>query len=96
LPIITEIQQFLQQAARDGRAVHEVERGVRRLALYPEERTSGSPTAALVFGALEGHRRHRLFDENGQLLRTFHDELPEAAGQVLELLGVEGAAYGLT
>jgi transposase len=70
-------------------------RSVRRLALYPEERTSGSPTAGLVFGALEGHRRHRLFDEHGQLLRTFHDELPEAAGQVLDLLGVEGAAYGL-
>jgi hypothetical protein len=30
------------------------------------------------------------------LLRTFHDELPEAGGQVLELLGVDGAAYGLT
>jgi transposase len=70
-------------------------RGVRRLALYPEERTSGAPTTELVFGALEGHRRHRLFDGHGQLLRTFHDELPVAAGQVLELLGVDGAAYGL-
>lgn len=71
-------------------------RGVRRLALYPEERVSRAPTTGLVFGALEGHRRHRLFDGHGQLLRTFHDELPEAAGQVLELLGVDGAAYGLT
>jgi transposase len=70
-------------------------RAVRRLALYPEERTSGSPTAGLVFGAFAGHRRHRLFDEHKQLLRTFHDELPEAARQVLDLLGVEGAAYGL-
>jgi transposase len=70
--------------------------GVRRLALYPEERVSGSPTTGLVFGALEGHWRHRLFDGNGALLRTFHDELPEAAGQVLELLGVDGAAYGLS
>jgi hypothetical protein len=34
LPIITEIQQFLQQAARDGRAVHEVERGVWRMVLH--------------------------------------------------------------
>ena len=56
-----------------------------------------APTTGLVFGALEGHRRHRLFDGHGQLLRTFHDELPEAAGQVLELLKAwDGAAYGLT
>jgi len=70
-------------------------RGVRRLRLYPEGRASEAPTAALMFGALEGHRRHRLFDVQGQVLRTFHDELPEAAGQALDLLGVEGAAYGL-
>jgi transposase len=69
--------------------------GVRRLNLYPEGRPSKAPTAALVFGALESHRRHRLFDGDGQLLRTFHDEVPEAAQQVLELLGVEAAAYGL-
>jgi transposase len=70
-------------------------RGVRRLRLYPEGRASEAPTAALVFGVLEGHRRHRLFDGQGQVLRTFHDELSEAAGTVLELLGVDGAAYGL-
>lgn len=70
-------------------------RGLRRLNLYPEDRASAAPTAALVFGRLEGYRRHRLLDEPGRVLRTFHDELPEAAGQVLELLGVDGAAYGL-
>jgi transposase len=70
-------------------------RGVRRLNLYPEGRPSQAPTAGLVFGALAGHRRHRLFDGQGQLLRTFHDEVAEAAQQVLELLGVDGAAYGL-
>jgi hypothetical protein len=70
--------------------------GVRRLDLYPEGRASQAPTAGLVFAALAGHRRHRLFDGQGRLLRTFHDEVPEPAQQVLELLGVEGAAYGLT
>jgi transposase len=70
--------------------------GVRRLNLYPEGRASAAPTTGLVFGALEGHRRHRLFDGQGQLLRTFHDEVPEPVQQVLELLGVDGAAYGLT
>jgi hypothetical protein len=68
---------------------------VRRLNLYPEGRPSEAPTAALVFGALEGHRRHRLFDGEGQLLRTFHDEVPGPAQQVLELLGVAADAYGL-
>jgi transposase len=68
---------------------------VRRLNLYPEGRASEAPTAALVFGALEAHRRHRLLNGQGQVLRTFHDELPEAVGEVLELLGVNGAAYGL-
>jgi transposase len=70
-------------------------RGMRRLRLYPEGRASEAPTAALVCGVLEGHRRHRLIDGQGQVLRTFHDELPEAAEQALELLGVDGAAYGL-
>jgi hypothetical protein len=70
-------------------------RGVRRLHLYPEGRASAAPTAGLVFGALEGHRRHRLFDGAGQLLRTFHDEVSGPAQQVLELLGIDGAAYGL-
>ncbi len=70
-------------------------RGVRRLNLYPEGRGSAAPTAGLVFGVLEGHRRHRLFGASGESLRTFYDELPEAAAQVLELLGVDGAAYGL-
>jgi len=71
-------------------------RGVRRLNLYPEGRGSAAPTAGLVFSVLEGHRRHRLFGASGESLRTFHDELPDAAAQVLELLGVEGRAYGLT
>jgi transposase len=70
-------------------------RGVRRLNLYPEGRGSAAPTAGLVFSVLEGHRRHRLLGANGESLRTFYDELPKAAAQVLELLGVEGAAYGL-
>jgi hypothetical protein len=68
---------------------------VRRLNLYPEGRPREAPTAALVFGALEGHRRHRLFDGEGQLPRIFHDEVLGPAQQVLELLGVDGVAYGL-
>jgi transposase len=69
--------------------------GVRQMNLYPESRGTEAPTAGLVFATLEGHRRHRLFDGAGQLLQTYYDELPEAAQQVLDLLGVDRAAYGL-
>ena len=81
-----------------------VEREVRRrmgeaevvsLGLYPEGRPSEAPTAALVFDRLEGHRRHRLLDEQGADLRRFHAELAEPAREVLELLGVNRAPYGL-
>ena len=68
---------------------------VRSLSLYPEGRLSEAPTAALVFDRLEGHRRHRLLDEQGAELRRFHDALAEPAREVLELLGVDGAPYGL-
>lgn len=70
-------------------------RGVNRLALYPDGGPTESPTAAVVFQALEGHRRHRLLDEQGDELRRFHDPLPNAAQVVLELLGVSPAPYGL-
>jgi hypothetical protein len=65
------------------------------LALYPEGRPSEAPTAELVINALEGHRRHRLLDEQGQALRRFPDDLPQAAQEVLHLLGIDGAPYGL-
>jgi transposase len=71
------------------------QREVSSLALYPEGRASVLPTAALVFDSLEGVRRHRLLDEQGQELRRFHDELPAAGQEVLGLLGVATAPYGL-
>jgi hypothetical protein len=37
--------------------------------LYPEGRPSEAPTAAVVLAQLEGHRRHRLLDEQGLELR---------------------------
>jgi hypothetical protein len=70
--------------------------GVASLALYPERRASELPTAAVVFNSLEGLRRHRLLDEQGQELRRFHDELPAAGQEVLELLGVEGTSCSLS
>jgi transposase len=65
------------------------------LPLYPEGRESEAPTAALVLDALEGHRRHRLLNEQGQELRRFHDPVSDDAQRVLSLLHVGPAAYGL-
>ena len=82
-----------------------VEREVRRqmkatktesLKLFPESRASKWPTAELVFTALEGHRRHRLLSASGDELRRFYDVLPEAALEVLDLLGIDRAPYGIT
>jgi transposase len=89
--VVELVQALVEREVRRQMRSH----GLRRLRLYPEGRASTAPTAALVFSALEGQRRHRLCDGHGQVLRTFHDELPEVAGQVLELLGVNVAAYGL-
>jgi transposase len=65
------------------------------LALYPEGRDSTRPTAELVLAIFEGHRRHRLLDEQGRELRRFHDPLLPVAQQVLTLLGVDPSPYGL-
>jgi transposase len=70
--------------------------GVVSLALYPERRASELPTAALVFNAVEGLRRHRLLDEQGQELRRSHDELAGAGQAVLQLLGVENTPYAVS
>ena len=69
--------------------------GITSLALYPEQRASSAPTAELVLGVLEGHRRHRLVDEDDVELRRFHDDLSDAAQETLRLLDVNRAAYGL-
>lgn len=68
---------------------------VASLALYPEGRPSGAPTTELVLAALEGQRRHRLLDKEGVELQRFHDELSPAAQEVLALLGIDPAPYGL-
>ena len=68
-------------------------RGVESLALYPDGGRTETPTADVVLKVLEGHRRHRLLDEQGEELRRFHDPLTEAAGETLELMGVGSDAY---
>ncbi|WP_414737983.1 IS1634 family transposase [Gemmata algarum] len=72
-----------------------VSRGVKHLGLYPNGSPTEAPTAAVVFHALEAHRRHRLLDGHGHELRRFHDPLPTPAQEALELLGVSRTHYGL-
>jgi transposase len=90
--VVELVQALLEREVRRQMAKAEVE----CLRLYPEKRASAAPTAELVLHALAGHRRHRLLDEQDQELRRFHDELPAAAQEVLGLLGVDTAPYGLS
>lgn len=89
--VVELVQALLEREVRRQMEKAEVD----SLPLYPERRPSEAPTAQLVINALEGHRRHRLLDEQDHELRRFYDELPDAAQEVLELLGVDGAPYGL-
>jgi len=70
--------------------------GMVSLPLYPEQRPSREPTSELVLNALQGLRRHRLLDEQGQELYRFHDPLSAGARTVLDLLQIDGSAYGLS
>ena len=71
-------------------------REIKSLPLYPERRQSGAPTAELVLAAFEGHRRHRLFSKDGQLLRTFYDPLSDVARQVLALLAIDSRSFAIS
>ncbi len=86
----------LVQALLEREVRRQMERqGVWCLGLYPEGRRSEAPTAGLVLGVLEGQRRHRLLDPEGQELRRFYDPLPPAAQEVLRLLEVDLGCYGI-
>jgi transposase len=66
---------------------------LKALHLYPEGRPARQPTTDLMMASFRGLRRHRLLDETGQLLRTFHDPLSPVAHQILGLLDIDPAHY---
>jgi transposase len=86
------VQALLEREVRRQMQQAEVE----SLPLRPEQRSSANPTSELVLNALQGHRRHRLFDQHGQMMYQFHDPVSEGARSVLELLSIDCAAYGLS
>ena len=88
--VVELVQALLEREVRRGMA----EQGLASLALYPEGRDCEAPTAEVVFAILEGHRRHRLLDEQGEERKRFHDQLPEPARELLCLLGVDMTPYG--
>jgi transposase len=90
--VVELVQALLEREVRRRMAAA----GLESLALYPECRHSEAPTAELVINALEGHRRHRLLDEQGHELRRFHDNLSDAAEEVLDLLGIDCSPYGVS
>ena len=67
---------------------------IKLLKLYPELRDCRAPTTDGIFQALNGVRRHRLLDDSGRPLKTFHDELSPVAEECLRLLGVNLKPYG--
>lgn len=71
------------------------QQSIASLPLYPEKRYCAAPTTEVILDAFAGHRRHRLLDANRRELKVFYDELPPVAKQVLQLLRVDAAPYGL-
>lgn len=68
-------------------------RGLRSIALYPEERACRAPTADKILALFEHQRRHRLL-ERGQPIKTFWDELSDVQRLVLDLLEIPATVYG--
>ncbi len=62
------------------------------LPIYPEDRSCTAPTAARVFDHLAPLQRHHLI-RDGHTLQTFEPQLTPLQTQLLDLLGVPGAAY---
>jgi transposase len=89
--VVELIQALLEREVR-----RHMEQGkIASLPLYPEKRHSAAPTAELVLGILQGHRRYRMLDEQGQAILTFHDQIPDVAQQILDFLRISRTTYGL-
>jgi transposase len=86
------VQALLEREVRKQMQQAQIE----SLPLHPEGRASARPTSELVLDALRGHRRHRLLDQQGLEIGRFHDPVSEVAQSVLELLSIDGSAYGLS
>jgi len=69
--------------------------GIDAIPLYPEQRACRAPTCDGILQAFEGIRRTDLLDDKGRIVRSFYDPLSQAAKQLLKLLRVSAAHYGI-
>jgi transposase len=90
--IVELVQALLEREVRKQMEQAQIE----SLPLWPEKRHCAAPTSELVLKALQGHRRHRLIDQQGLELYRFHDSVTDVAQTVLELLRIDGSAFGLS
>ena len=90
--LVELVQALLEREVRKQMA----DAGMTSLPLYPEKRPSREPTSELVLNALQGLRRHRLLDEQGQEIHRFHDQVSEVAQTVLDLLRIDSSVYGVS
>jgi transposase len=81
-----------------------IEREVRRamqkreiasIPLYPEGRPCKAPTTDGILSAFLGLRRTQLLTPDGAIVRTFHDPLRPVVAQLLEMMRVDPAHYGV-
>jgi transposase len=87
--IAVTVHALIERELRDAMKA----RGIQSIPLYPEERACRAPTADKILCLFEPLRRHRLFDED-RVVKTFWDQLSDVQRLVLDLLGVQTAAYG--
>jgi transposase len=69
--------------------------GIDAIPLYPEQRACRAPTCDGILQAFEGIRRSDLLDDKGRIVRSFYDPLSQVAKQLLKLLRVSAAHYGI-
>ena len=66
---------------------------IKKLPLYPEERSCAAPTTERLFELFEDLRRHRLVDKTGTVQQRFYDELSEPQRAVLRLFEFSAKKY---
>lgn len=67
--------------------------GIKKLPLYPEERSCAAPTTERLFELFADLRRHRLVDESGRVRQRFYDTLSEPQRAVLRLFKLSPQEY---
>jgi transposase len=68
------------------------ERGLKKIPIYPEERFCRKPTTERILAIFQYQRRH-ILKSQGELIKTFNDELDDLQDTVLKLIGISRECY---